>query len=349
MKRVLRVSLLICLIFSVCGCGNNVISENNSIVGTTEEQIQVDNNELEQYEGIISFYDSMVDLKSTVENNSYTSLNQTMKNMSSVVSEFENLPESTNEDYNQYILSMKENPMYEVFKSYIDGTYDMDYSLTSDFYAEFVIDAVDVILEQQLPFEYEKQVTVIDEARQATDYAEKATEFKSILNTAINDGTDITLDHALGTSGWYYAFSKEYSLLSSKYPESTVRTGLYFKDDGGYGIFINVNFGTFSYVPEKFRISDQTNEVIINTTQMDDFGINGYRYLYFYQTEWDESMNSNLDKVRDIFENSDHVYFATGEEEYCEMPIEYIRTTRDFFELYDVLQMLYAQDENMAE
>lgn len=353
MKKRIGIAILLLLSVSLCSCGgttgdtvqNEETEEGTTNGATTSEDPAEDAIAMEQQQGIIVFYDSMLELRESISNRTYGSLNQTMNDMDSVVKAFENLPESSNDDYNNYVKSIITNPMYINFKTYINYESNLDGAMVYDVYEMLIGDCLDIILAQKLPFEYEKQVvneyTIPESESEAKDYSDIAKEFLDILKKAENDGVDITYED----QGYnHFVTGKEETYAMDPFSEVTIHPYIGYSNSGDTQfVFFICYEGEYYEAMRPFAVKCEAREFTIDTTQMYDLSY-GMGLMYLYNSEYSDAMNENYKLLREMLDSDESIYFGIKGYELTPVSDEMINELKDYVELFDTLQLMYESN-----
>lgn len=307
----------------ICGaCGKKVLMNND--------------NDFNEKNEIIAFYESMVKLNESVQDDSY-SINNELLNLSIAINRFELVSEKEELEYKDYFSSIQSNKAYISLKEEFleNAKEDLEDPLIFPMYAALIETYTEIILDTDLPFENELQIK-IPNSTATFRYKDLFDRVIAAQNKIIKEGLDIQVDYQ--DNGAFSHTEKFFHDTSSGriyiYPE-------FFYDRDGKILmhFVSHSEDDWFDFANKAKFTNGDLTATINSTQI------LYGMIRFYSTEWEDSMNNEYSNIQDIFEKPGDVLITVNDNTNLQLTQEEVKLVSYYLKMMDTVKKMYETVE----
>lgn len=338
MKKLFQIVIVSVMCLSLFGCHSKTNTSEEIETTGNEEISENDVQEDLDKKSIIAFYDTICDAYEASEPGSGKSVNEIVENTRSVIEDFMKLkPEET--QYADYINKIQTHPM---LLSYIDGflnnvnEVDFDYYLTSTSYMMLLHDDLGYIIQEKLPFEYDRQTQYPNDKNEGGEdlsYSEVKSQMIDYINKMTQNKVPIQ------DFNFYYSYPEsKYSRYNIENVDADYYMTIGFSDLENYGVSICIDLYNYGIEPYQVMFSSGDDEVIIYSSQIDSLDIDYiFSNIQIYNSQYTDSVNSNYEKIEKMFMENDNISINIDDTVVIELTEEDIVNTRAWFSLFDIL------------
>lgn len=304
-----------------------------SVVGVACGQSKEENRTANEEVVISEFYQVLSDIYEKSKSIEFSITNET-ESLVKVIESFEGMSMEDELTYKSYFDTVTGNEMYQSLKTEFVETQITEEDFISQTKNRILVKKyIQEILEMEIPFENEMRVVIEDPSEK-----EIVNEYLAIQNQLIKAGEPVKIDYSGNSTFSFPSSLVEYTTASGRmqfYPELWCSP----LDDEKLVMQFVLHSLDSEYSPLTIVFSNGTYKAELNSAHIISFyTISGIK---FYSSAKDPSMNEEYYVLKDMFKTGESITVSVDDNVEIILDQNTVREWNIYFELMDVLMLLF--------
>lgn len=339
-------ALLLCISVFICGCGKTSELENDddmkkqdvsqsveTTINPTEEPIVSDT------EIISKYYDVLYMVRMDIDSGAYVSVTDEVNKLQEPLELFIERANEDPQEYADYFKNINSSQYFQhLYQEYFNKSinYDEDKNEAKS-HALILKTYIELLLNTQLPFEYEKNIEMIKILNQKEEESKLCKQYKELITAYHRLGWNEKFDD---NNGWDLYIPQK-NMLGVDSTQVNPKIGLKQTEDQRTMSFYLTNYekgyGGQSINSVTFRSGNK--KVVFKKNHLWNYSLDDFLYIdtIVYDTNEDKKYNQQYQELKELFSEGNKVEVIMGNKRMKVYSKKEIKEIQKYFFLYDIL------------